>query len=71
MHGFVVCESQTFIPRLVIELDDHSHDRADRRARYAFVDAVLAATAIPILHVRWQRRYDIGALATRIVNSRP
>ncbi len=63
---FVVCEPHTFIPRLVIELDDSSHDRADRQARDAFVDSVLVAAAMPILHVRWQRRYDTGALAAQI-----
>ena len=63
---FVFCEPHTFIPRLVIELDDSSHNRADRRERDAFVDDVLAAAGLPILHVRWQRRYDTGALAAQI-----
>lgn len=65
---FVLCESHTFVPRLVIELDDRSHDRADRQARDAFVDQVLTAVGLPILHVRWQRRYDPGALTAQIAN---
>jgi very-short-patch-repair endonuclease len=63
---FVLCEPCTFIPRLVIELDDSSHKRADRRERDAFVDAVLAAASLPIMHVRWQRRYDPRVLAQQI-----
>jgi hypothetical protein len=31
-----------------------------------FVDQVLAAAGIPIMRVRWQRRYDAGALTQQI-----
>ena len=37
---------------LVIELDDRSHDRADRRQRDRMVDAVLHRCAIPIERIR-------------------
>jgi very-short-patch-repair endonuclease len=40
---FVLAEAATFAPRLVVELDDSSHTRADRRERDTFVDAVFAA----------------------------
>jgi Protein of unknown function (DUF2726) len=63
---FVLVDSATFAPRLVVELDDSSHARADRRDRDAFVDDVLAAAGIPILHIRWQRSYDTRALAEQI-----
>jgi very-short-patch-repair endonuclease len=63
---FVLVDSASFAPRLVIELDDRSHARADRRERDAFVDDVLASAGIPILHVRWQRSYDTQALAQQI-----
>jgi len=66
---FVLVDSASFAPRLVIELDDRSHDRADRRERDAFVDDVLASAGIPILHVRWQRSYDSRALAQQIAAS--
>jgi very-short-patch-repair endonuclease len=68
---FVFCEPRTFIPRLVIELDDSSHNRADRRERDAFVDEVLAAAGLPILHIRWQRRYDPRDLAQQIAIKLP
>lgn len=63
---FVLCDAATTAPCLVVELDDSSHDRPDRRARDAFVDAALADAGIPVLHVRWQRQYDGLALATQI-----
>jgi len=63
---FVLVDSASFAPSLVIELDDRSHDRVDRRERDAFVDDVLASAGIPILHVRWQRSYDTQALAQQI-----
>jgi very-short-patch-repair endonuclease len=50
---FVLCDGATLTPRLVIELDDASHQRPDRQQRDAFVDAVLQAARLPILHVRW------------------
>lgn len=63
---FVVCDAHTFAPRLVVELDDASHDRADRQARDVFVDEVLAGVGLPILHVRWQRSYSQAALAGQV-----
>lgn len=63
---FVLCDAQTTAPMLVVELDDASHDRADRRQRDAFVDEVLASVGLPILHVRWSRSYDPETLARAI-----
>lgn len=63
---FVLCDGTEISPRLVVELDDSSHDRADRQRRDAFVDAALGAAGLPILHVRWQRRYDPDQLARQI-----
>ena len=60
---FVLCDAATTAPRLVIELDDASHDRVDRKARDSFVDAVLAHVNLPVLHVRWQRSYSHEQLA--------
>lgn len=63
---FVLCDAATTAPRLVVELDDSSHHRADRRARDEFVDAVLASVGLPILHVPWARSYDVARLARSI-----
>jgi hypothetical protein len=39
---------------------------SSRRDCDAFVDDVLVAAGIPILHIRWQRSYDTRALAEQI-----
>ena len=49
---FLLCDATDVQPILVIELDDRSHDRPDRRERDAFVDRALSQAGIPILHVR-------------------
>lgn len=64
---FVLCDERTFAPRLVVELDDASHDRKDRQTRDAFVDEVLTGVGLPILHVRWQRHYDVAVLERQIL----
>jgi len=63
---FVVCEKTTTTPLLVIELDDASHGAADRKARDLFVDKVLAAARLPILHVPCKRSYNQVLLAQKI-----
>jgi very-short-patch-repair endonuclease len=55
---FVICEAATMRPLLAVELDDASHDRADRVARDAFVDRVFEAAGLPILHVRFAWAYQ-------------
>lgn len=62
---FVLCDEESR-PVLVIELDDSSHEREDRRERDSFVDRVLKAAGLPILHVRCRRSYDARVLAQQI-----
>jgi hypothetical protein len=63
---FVLCAPHDTAPLLVVELDDSSHNRPDRQARDAFVDAALGSAGLPILHVRWRPRYDAEELAAAI-----
>ena len=63
---FVLCDRQRLQPLLVIELDDRSHERQDRRDRDAFVDAVFAAAQLPILHVPCRKSYAPKELAQQI-----
>lgn len=63
---FVFCEASSFAPRLVVELDDSSHNAEHRRQRDAFVDEVLAGVGLPMLHVRWQPHYDALVLGQQI-----
>lgn len=55
---FLLCDATSMKPALVIELDDASHKRADRRKRDKFVDKALHAAGMPILHVTQQRQYS-------------
>ena len=55
---FVVVDAATTAIRFVVELDDRTHRRRDRRDRDAFVDAALAAAGVPIVRVPAAASYD-------------
>ncbi len=63
---FLLCETATMKPRLVIELDDQSHQKAKRQERDAFVDQSLKAAGLPILHVPAAKGYVPKELFTKI-----
>ena len=54
---FVICDAATMTPRLVVELDDASHQRQDRQERDAFVDSAMQAAGLPIVHIAAARAY--------------
>lgn len=56
---FLVCRNDDWTPMLGIELDDDSHNKAERRKRDMFVNALFASTGVPLvrIHVR-----DMGKL---------
>lgn len=56
---YLLCDLNSFQTILVIELDDRSHERAERRERDDFLDRALIGAGIPILHVTVQARYTI------------
>ena len=57
---FIVVDIASGDARLVIELDDRSHGRPDRRDRDALVDAALRVAGIPIARFRPGQRLDIS-----------
>lgn len=59
---FVICEPQTMTPLFAIELDDSSHERADRVERDAFVDSVFEVAQLPLLHIPAQLSYNTSEL---------
>lgn len=59
---FVLCDTSTFRILGVVELDDRSHQRADRRARDEFFDLSLKSAGLPVLRVRASRDYDLDEL---------
>ena len=54
---FVICDPETLEFRLVVELDDKSHERADRAERDQKVDEIMAQAGIPILHFPAKTKY--------------
>lgn len=48
---FVLCDEK-LVARYIIELDDSSHDAAERKQRDSFVDEVLISVGYKIIHTR-------------------
>ena len=63
---FVLCAVDTMTPKLVIELDDKSHDRADRKERDDFVDKAFAAAGMEVLHVPVRVSYVLEVVRSEI-----
>jgi Protein of unknown function (DUF2726) len=59
---FVILEKNSSRILGVVELDDRSHLRDDRKERDQFVDEALEGAGIPILHYPCQRNYDFREL---------
>ena len=63
---FLLCETATMKPRLVIELDDSSHQRQKTRERDSFVDEALKVSGLPILRITAAKGYVPQELFTKI-----
>jgi hypothetical protein len=63
---FLLCDSTTMQPLVGIELDDKSHQRADRQERDAFVDEVFNAAGLPLVHIPVRRAYRTEDILTQI-----
>ncbi len=59
---FVLCDRATLRPRVAVELDDHTHQREDRRRRDDFVDRAYAQAGLPLVHLPVQERYSAAQL---------
>ena len=66
---FVLCDPESYVVIGVIELDDRSHLRENRRVRDDFIDGALEAAGIPILHTPAQRRYLASKLRDQVLDS--
>ena len=71
---FLICDPSTLSPQFGIELDDSSHQRADRQKRDAFVDQVFHEAGLPILHIPVIRngynQQELGELFAKAIRSR-
>jgi hypothetical protein len=63
---FVLCDAVSTEPRLLIELDDSSHQRVDRKARDAFLDKALGSAGLAILHVPAKGSYAAAELRSLV-----
>jgi predicted RNA-binding Zn-ribbon protein involved in translation (DUF1610 family) len=63
---FLLCDSKTLKPIIGIELDDKSHQRADRQERDDFVNHVFKAAKLPLLHISVQRSYSQSELKSQL-----
>lgn len=63
---FLLCNSKTLKPILGIELDDKSHQRADRQERDEFVNHVFQAAELPLIHISVQRGYSQNELKAKL-----
>lgn len=63
---FLLCDPKTLKPILGIELDDKSHQRADRQERDDFVNHVFEAAKLPLMHVSVHRGYSQSELKSKL-----
>jgi len=63
---FVLFNKEYFTPHLVIELDDSSHDRADRHTRDNFVNEVLDKVGIGIVHIKTAYSYNLNEIESYV-----
>ena len=59
---FLLCDPKTLKPILGIELDDKSHQRADRQERDKFVGKVFEAAGLPLARVPAKQMYSVQQL---------
>ncbi|MHB0967289.1 MAG: DUF2726 domain-containing protein [Bellilinea sp.] len=61
---FLICDPQTLKPKFAIELDDASHQRADREERDEIVNQVFEAADLPLIHIPFRNAYNSVELGT-------
>ena len=66
---FVLCDKQDISPKLAIELDDRSHERADRKERDGEVERILQNADVPLLRLENPSRFNPVDLAQKISQS--
>lgn len=55
---FVLCHSHDLSVYCAVELDDKTHERADRKNRDELLEKALAAAEVPLVRVLSRRSYD-------------
>ncbi len=68
---FVLCTPGDYKIIALIELDDASHNRSDRRERDERVDDIAKDANLPIIHFRAAASYDTKVIVTQIFGLKP
>lgn len=63
---FVLCDKAYIAPKLAIELDDSTHERAERKERDQEVERILKVAGMPLLRLRNNGSFDPNELAQQI-----
>lgn len=66
---FIICDMNTLEAKLAIELDDKSHERADRLQRDKFVKEICEEAGLKIINIKAKKGYNIGEIRTAIKTS--
>ena len=66
---YVVCTKKGIRPKLAIELDDSSHNRADRIARDEEVEAMLAEAELPLARFTDEEAQQADLVEARLSDS--
>jgi predicted RNA-binding Zn-ribbon protein involved in translation (DUF1610 family) len=64
---FVLCDPSTLKPILAVELDDSSHQRADRASRDEFVNRVFQDAGLPLLRFPVKPSYPIQEIRSSVM----
>lgn len=66
---FLLCARDDLTVACAIELDDRSHQRADRKARDDFLSGVCQAAGLPLVQIQAQRAYSVSELRDRVLGA--
>jgi very-short-patch-repair endonuclease len=63
---FLICTKDPITSKIIIELDDKSHNQPKRQDRDDFVDEIFANAGIPIVHIKVQYEYNKDEIAEKL-----
>ena len=63
---FVLCDKAYIAPKLVIELDDRTHERSDRKERDVEVERILKDAGLPLLRINNHGQFSPVELSQKI-----
>ena len=63
---FLVCDSDSMVPRFAVELDDASHLLASSRASDEVKNEAFASARLPLVRIRFRWSYDVAEVRNEI-----